>query len=421
MQTHLAFFMATVLLPNPTATSLAISASQSDSNIVAGVGNGRPSDLTRLAVCSCGHARSMVHPAVVTAFTTSFAHMPNAQLFAVIELAHEHEGGHSPDIFSHRYSHELARYNISFLSGTLRFIDHYSNFMAEFFNETGPCRINGSCANQGLGMRNGTQQGKEFERFHGLGSIHKLKACAARTIQEDLSHQPETGQNFAEQIHKASICYGMVKAWEARNGRFDWILKWRPDILLLSPFPSFPLLGPVDRLVFVHAATHDQFFLCPRFMCHGYFAEATTLQKNCTAGPDDFFGFTGYKLGFMGYSQEQVNTTFDIPYALLKEDSPKCPPQKNGLLSGVGQACVRAGAALAQFKLVAAMKTKRGHPVAALAAAEASLTSEIQQIVISEPALAPAPVLVPREPLKPKLQPAPVKTKKRQFTIRISN
>jgi hypothetical protein len=121
---------------------------------------------------------------------------------------------------------------------------------------------------------------------------------------------------------KVHLCGRLIYAWEAKRGiQFDWLLKWRPDIMLLQPFPHLPLEEPNNQLVYTNSQTRDHFFLCPRHLCDGFFRDASLLHLNCSAGPS--FGFSqGQKLTQMGYSCPGLLASVDILYARYRPAGP---------------------------------------------------------------------------------------------------
>jgi len=121
---------------------------------------------------------------------------------------------------------------------------------------------------------------------------------------------------------KVHLCGQLIRAWEAKRGMtFDWLLKWRPDIILLQPFPHLPLEPPNNQFVYTNAQTKDHFFLCPRHLCGGFFHDASLLHLNCSAGPS--FGFSqGEKVTRMGYACPGLLASVDILYARYRPAGP---------------------------------------------------------------------------------------------------
>jgi hypothetical protein len=121
---------------------------------------------------------------------------------------------------------------------------------------------------------------------------------------------------------KVHLCGRLVEAWEAKRGaQFDWLVKWRPDAMLLQPFPHLPLGPPRNQFVYTNPQTKDHFFLCPRHLCNGFFRDASRLHLNCSAGPT--FGFAqGQKLTVMGYTCPGSLAAVDILYARYRPAGP---------------------------------------------------------------------------------------------------
>lgn len=72
---------------------------------------------------------------------------------------------------------------------------------------------------------------------------------------------PSAHRLRAEQMWKIHLCGQLVDAWEAKRGmRFDWLLKWRSDIMLLQPFLQLPIQPPQNQFVYVNTNTRDHLF-----------------------------------------------------------------------------------------------------------------------------------------------------------------
>ena len=132
---------------------------------------------------------------------------------------------------------------------------------------------------------------------------------------------PSTHRLRAEQMWKIHLCGQLVDAWEAKRGmKFDWLLKWRSDIMLLQPFLQLPIQPPQNQFVYVNTNTRDHFFLCPRHLCNRFFHDETHSNLNCSSGPT--FGFSHNRKSLMGYMCPSIVITLEMMSAKYLPSGP---------------------------------------------------------------------------------------------------
>ena len=321
----------------------------------------------RLAVCLTGHDRSMHSPIVVAAFEEAFRqHWEHMQTFAVLGLSSM--GSVNVTAYEELHADTLQRYqNLSVHGGTLAIVDRQLNntFFDAFFRDScgdpaSPCHaVNVTPVHQG----------------HWLSKTKRGPLCDRRSVVVALSQRAETGEQWAEQLWKAHLCGAMVQRFEEEEKKerhfflrsanaasaiappFDFVLKWRPDVMLLSPFPALSAAAPVDfseekrartrargvappsplpqqpqqqqqqqqqqpgaSKVFVDRRTLDHYFLCPRASCSGYFSDAAPRLLACAAGSD--FGFSGNrKMAALGYGKDRLSFSLPLRYAAFRASS----------------------------------------------------------------------------------------------------
>ena len=125
----------------------------------------------------------------------------------------------------------------------------------------------------------------------------------------------------AEQMWKIHLCGQLVDTWEAkRHMKFDWLLKWRSDIMLLQPFLLLPTQPPQNQFVYVNTNTRDHFFLCPRHLCNRFFHDETHSNLNCSSGPT--FGFSRNTKSLSGYMCPNIVKTLEILRAKYRPSGP---------------------------------------------------------------------------------------------------
>ena len=234
---------------------------------------------TTLAVCLCGAPRSMDHPIVIKAFRTAFSVLRTEGRLSVFAVLSADDDDDDLEEAKKRHAKALDLYGVH--SDQISVVGKkFSNtFIDVFWGNNISCAENSPCREKMIVGPHG----------HRLALGKRGKLCDNRDQMESNSHKPETGEAWAEQIWKATICWRMVVQKEKQNNRkFDFILKWRPDVLFLSPFPPLPSR---ESYVYVDRRTQDHYFLCPRYLCLAFFEEANQRQMNCTAGPS--FGFGG--------------------------------------------------------------------------------------------------------------------------------
>jgi hypothetical protein len=407
----------------------------------------------------------MMHPAVLASFIEGFSHYPNMKTFAVLEVdassdnraafrtkaAQEDRdkqqgrfnnnnrqgtptaaGSGGAVSFFERYAAELRAYNVSEAEKTLRIVDHSSSFVASLFaashnNGGGPCSLpNGSCRSTLVGGLLPPQQKKKphctvVNRL--LCEVPKKQLlCDDRELAERLSHRAETSLSYAEQMFKIGVCWKMVEAYEEAHStmvgntynhikkedkfKFAWVLRWRPDAMLLRPFPLLRDLKQDDgESVYLHHRTKDIFFACPRHLCSPYFSIAQKAQLNCSTGPD--FGYSGAaegggKVGFVGVHRDHLHF-LAVSFALLRPQGPVCGMEGDGPTTAPrhGDPCLRAAATIAAYDQSSSSSSSSssavssssssssndvGHQIKELAhCGKEGLVQEIEQILRDEP------------------------------------
>lgn len=129
---------------------------------------------------------------------------------------------------------------------------------------------------------------------------------------------------------QAAICGRLIGAYEAERGvAFEWVLKTRPDFMLLAPWPRFSAQFPSRAIVYLNKKRADHFFLCPRARCGPYFG-GSAQQVSCATGPD--FGFYSHlRVGFMGYDALDVGDIV-YQYAFFRGTDPGRDATDSGLV-----------------------------------------------------------------------------------------
>jgi hypothetical protein len=237
--------------------------------------NGLHYENVSVAVCIAGQDRSMMHPAVIAAYVEAFAHIAVLQTFAVISidastdptLGPSHSSSSDPylqgygaisdpGLYAEYYKLNLQVYGLSVSAGTLQFANNSETFVSELYSDRG------SCGNRSSGNRT---------------------CCRPRHEAQRLAASRDTNWNEAEQMWKVSLCYRMVMAWESRNSDvapFQWLVRWRPDIIPLSRFVAFSLLHKTKA--HVNYDTQDHFFVCFRGeTCEKYFVGIMEQYLKC--------------------------------------------------------------------------------------------------------------------------------------------
>ena len=223
---------------------------------------------TSLAICLTGADRSMHHPAVVAGFAQAFERHADYQVFAV--LSQESAVPLEPIPYARLHAPTLERYGVSLQTLTLTLVDKGlgNTFFEAFYGGK-------SCSSERC-------QAVNVTAIHGhrLAPDKQGPVCDRQAVVEKSSHRPETGEQWAEQVWKATVCWRMVKHYEARrrDRPFEYLLRWRPDVLFLSPFPALPPATSKksgERVIFVDRRTHDHFLLCPRDLCAPFFQDAS--------------------------------------------------------------------------------------------------------------------------------------------------
>ena len=263
----------------------------------------------------------MMHPAVMAAYVEAFAHITVVQTFAVISIdktadptfrsAHDRHfqdyGAISnPAQYAEYHKMDLQLYGLSVSAGTLQFVGNNDTFVSKMYSERGSCGSNRSSGNSS-------------------------SCCLPRGKAQRLATGRDNYWNEAEQVWKVHLCYNMVQAWETRHpevGRFQWLIRWRPDIIPLSRFVTFSSLQTTKA--YVNFDTQDHYFICyRRETCDKYLGIVDDFL-GCRAGLQ-FNGGLGRRgihfIGYAGFLEKRNNLGFltsrykghPFPYRLFRD------------------------------------------------------------------------------------------------------
>jgi hypothetical protein len=296
--------------------------------------NNKP-DPSQFAMCIVGHYRTFFSPVVMGSQLAAFEHLsPNLRRFAVLGIDESNDGkmkasyaakGHKSvqanesDLwFRERYASELQTYNLSGLRTLSATGDESDSFVEALFRVGGGCSPpDGACLHVQRPPPKGRQNTEPFCQQPDLRS-------------RSFAH--ESAENWAEQCYKVHHCGMLIGAYEKTHStRFSWVLKTRPDIVFLEPFPSLATFN-VKSMVWVPMHRTDHLFLCQREHCDGLLFRATRNQLKCSCGDVPrscqngsaiHFGFygTSNRLEYMGYGPGKSVGISDLQlqYAFARE------------------------------------------------------------------------------------------------------
>jgi hypothetical protein len=234
----------------------------------------------------------MMDPAVVVAYAEAFAHLTARQTFAVLDISNRDttsstKGGPSNDRaeFIQQHAAGLEVYNISESMGTLQIMRKDSDFVHAMYTDGGCSKeLPGNC-------------------------YHRKWPCQSPIVSQKQGHTKETMWNIAEQAWKLTLCGRMIRDWEAPRGRFEWIIRWRPDAVLLAPFLS--MRGLSITTSYTNFVSRDWYFICPREHCDAYLFEISRLYLNCTFSESDgpFWEqrkIKAHPIAYVGYKESEA-------------------------------------------------------------------------------------------------------------------
>ncbi|KAL1504534.1 hypothetical protein AB1Y20_010936 [Prymnesium parvum] len=169
---------------------------------------------------------------------------------------------------------------------------------------------------------NATAQLRALYRPAALAFLHPVPCASRCAVPCALGH--DAPMQFVEMATHLRQGWRLLLQWEERVGaRFEWVLKVRPDLLWLEPFPLGQLMPSlaVPRGVMTSSAQHlrlnDHVLWCARQRCAPYFEELPArYERDCAfrlPSPPQRALFDGGGAALL-----------DVAYTIARRAGPEC-------------------------------------------------------------------------------------------------